>query len=97
MSFSWRAIQSPIFAVEVDHICGLTNSISLEVSQKMTFRGKLVALVRSRRFLASVSAVLVVVFQDLLSLDESQANTLVAVVMGWVVGDSISKTGEKDW
>lgn len=55
-------------------------------------KDKIQALLKSRRFIAAVSGVLVVVFQDVLSLTEEQAVTIVGVIASWIVGDSLNKT-----
>jgi len=58
----------------------------------MKYFEKLKAMLASRRFQAAVIAVTVVVFQDILGMDEQQATTIAALVMSWIVGDSITKT-----
>jgi hypothetical protein len=49
-------------------------------------------LFRSRRFWAAVGGVVVVGLQDVLGLEPATANTIVAVVVSWIVGDSLRTT-----
>lgn len=54
--------------------------------------GKVSALFQSRRFWAAVGGVLVVAFQDAFGFDETTAQNVSLVVIGWIVGDSLNKT-----
>tara|TARA_R110002167_G_scaffold351657_1_gene564253 strand:+ start:475 stop:654 length:180 start_codon:yes stop_codon:yes gene_type:complete len=49
-------------------------------------------LLKSRRFWASVGGVVVILLQDVLGLEATTANSIVAVVVSWVVGDSLRST-----
>ena len=53
---------------------------------------KIKALVRSRRFWAAVGSVVVVCLQDVIGLDGTTANSIVAVAVAWIVGDSLRVT-----
>ena len=53
---------------------------------------KLKDLIKSRRFWAAVGGVVVVGLQDVLGLDPATANSIVAVVVGWIVSDSLRAT-----
>ena len=53
---------------------------------------KLVSLFRSRRAQATASGILIVLFRDTLGLDAGTATTIVALLMSWVVGDSLKNT-----
>jgi len=53
---------------------------------------KLQTLVKSRRFWAAVGGVLAVVLQDTIGLDEGTTNSIVALGVAWIVGDSIRVT-----
>ena len=56
---------------------------------------KIKDLVKSRRFWAAVGTVVVVGLQDVLGLDPTTANSIVAVVVSWIVGDSLRVTSEE--
>jgi hypothetical protein len=49
-------------------------------------------LLKSRRFWASVGGVVVVGLQDVLGLEPATANSIVAVIVSWIVGDSLRST-----
>jgi len=53
---------------------------------------KIKSLVKSRRFWAAVGGVVVVCLQDTMGLDETTANSIVAVAVAWIVGDSLRVT-----
>jgi hypothetical protein len=53
---------------------------------------KLKTLVKSRRFWTAVGAIVVVVLNDVLGLPEGTANTIVAMGVAWIVGDSLRAT-----
>ena len=53
---------------------------------------KLKTLFKSRRFWAAVGGVLVVCLSDTLGMDEGTANSVVAVAVAWIVGDSLRLT-----
>ena len=53
---------------------------------------KIKDLVKSRRFWAAVGGVIVVGLQDVLGLEPATANSIVAVVASWIVGDSLRTT-----
>ena len=56
---------------------------------------KIKDLVKSRRFWAAVGGVVVVGLQDVLGLDPTTANSIVAVIVSWIVGDSLRVTSEE--
>ena len=53
---------------------------------------KFQTLVKSRRFWAAVGGVLAVVLQDTIGLDEGTTNSIVALGVAGIVGDSIRVT-----
>jgi len=53
---------------------------------------KIKALVKSRRFWAAIGSVIVVVLQDTIGLDPATSNSIVAVAVAWIVGDSLRVT-----
>ena len=53
---------------------------------------KIKDLVKSRRFWAAVGGVIVVGLQDVLGLEPATANSIVAVIVSWIVGDSLRST-----
>ena len=53
---------------------------------------KIKSLVKSRRFWAAVGGVVVVCLQDTIGLDADTANSIVAVAVAWIVGDSLRVT-----
>lgn len=59
----------------------------------MNFLQKVAALPSSRRWWAAVASIVVVLLHELLGLDEEAARQIVQVVMVWIVGDSLHKTG----
>jgi hypothetical protein len=56
------------------------------------FIDKLAKLLGSRRFYAAVVGLVVVVLQDTLGLSEDTAMEIAAIVIAWILGDSITKT-----
>lgn len=59
----------------------------------MSFMEKVAALLKSRRFYAAVGGVVAVIASNVLGLDEATVTGVVTVVIGWIIGDSINKTG----
>ncbi|MEO1063728.1 MAG: hypothetical protein AAFZ07_20110 [Actinomycetota bacterium] len=53
---------------------------------------KIKALVRSRRFWAAVGAVVTVLLQDVLGLDEETATTVAGLLGVWIISDSVRVT-----
>ena len=53
---------------------------------------KLKGLVRSRRFWTAVGSVVVVILHDTLGIPEEMANTVAAIAVSWIVGDSLRPT-----
>ena len=53
---------------------------------------KLKGLIRSRRFCTAVGSVDVVILNDTLGIPEETANTIAAIGVSWIVGDSLSPT-----
>jgi len=56
------------------------------------FVDKLLGVLISRRFWAAVMGVLLILFTDVFNLTEEQAQTIIALIMSWIIGDSVSKT-----
>jgi|TARA_R100001163_G_C4946922_1_gene116337 hypothetical protein len=53
---------------------------------------KLKALVKSRRFWVAVGGVVTVLLQDTIGIPEETANSVVAIGIAWIVGDSLRTT-----
>ena len=53
---------------------------------------KLKVLVNSRRFWTAVGSVIVVILHDTLGIPEDTANTIAAIGVSWIVGDSLRPT-----
>ncbi len=53
---------------------------------------KFKTLVKSRRFWAAIGTIVVVVLNDVLGIPEDTANTIVAMGVAWIVGDSLRAT-----
>lgn len=53
---------------------------------------KLKGLFKSRRFWAAIASVVVVVLHDSFGIPEDTANTIVAIGVSWIVGDSLRTT-----
>ena len=53
---------------------------------------KIKSLFKSRRFWAAVGAVVVVCLSDAFGIDEGTANSIVALGVAWIVGDSLRVT-----
>ena len=53
---------------------------------------KIKTLLKSRRFWTAVGGVVVVAINDLLGIPEETANTIVAIGVAWIVGDSLRVT-----
>ena len=53
---------------------------------------KYTAALKSRRLQAVIAGILVVLLQDGLGLSEQTTLEIVALIVAWVVGDSITKT-----
>ena len=53
---------------------------------------KLSALFKSRRFWTAVGGVVVVAAHEVIGIDEVTANSLVAIAIAWIVGDSLRIT-----
>ena len=50
---------------------------------------KLKGLVKSRRFWTAVGSIVVVILNDALGIPEETANTIAAIGVSWIVGDSL--------
>lgn len=57
------------------------------------FLTKLQSLAFSRRFWVAVASVVVVFLHETLGFDRDSAEQLVMILMAWILGDSLSKTG----
>ena len=53
---------------------------------------KIKSLLKARRFWAAGGCVMGVCLQDTVGLDETTTNSIVAVAVAWIVGDSIRIT-----
>lgn len=53
---------------------------------------KLKSLFKSRRFWTALASVVVVVMNDSFGIPEETANTIAAIGVSWVVGDSLRMT-----
>ena len=53
---------------------------------------KLLALFKSRRFWAALAGIVVVV-TDTFGVSAEATNEIVMLLMAWIVGDSVNKTG----
>ncbi len=53
---------------------------------------KLKGLVKSRRFWTAVASIVVVILNDALGIPEETANTIAAIGVSWMVGDSLRPT-----
>ena len=53
---------------------------------------KVKALLKSRRFWTAVGGVVVVVAQETLGLDPATTNSVVALAIAWILGDSLRVT-----
>ena len=53
---------------------------------------KVKALFKSRRFWVAVSTVVVVILQDALGLTEVMSNSIAAMGVSWILGDSVRPT-----
>jgi hypothetical protein len=53
---------------------------------------KIKAMLKSRRFWTAVGSVVVICLQDTLGIPEGTADTIVAVGVAWIVGDSLRAT-----
>ena len=49
-------------------------------------------LVKSRRFWVAVGGVVTVLLQDTIGIPEETANSVVAIGIAWIVGDSLRTT-----
>tara|TARA_R100001129_G_scaffold8132_1_gene5891 strand:- start:6319 stop:6492 length:174 start_codon:yes stop_codon:yes gene_type:complete len=50
---------------------------------------KVKALLKSRRFWTAIGSVVVVILHDTLGIPEETANTIAAIGVSWIVGDSL--------
>ena len=53
---------------------------------------KLKSLLKSRRFWIAIASVVVVVMNDTFGIPEETANTITAIGVSWIVGDSLRIT-----
>lgn len=58
----------------------------------MSYVDRLIAMLKSRRFQATIASVLTVVFQDFIGLTLEQSLVIVGIVQSWVIGDAVRKT-----
>jgi hypothetical protein len=58
----------------------------------MKFSDKLLALVKSRRFLLGVAGVAAVACKELFGMDEQQVLAIAGIVVSWIVSDSVRPT-----
>ena len=50
---------------------------------------KVKTLLKSRRFWTAIGSVVVVILHDTLGIPEETANTIAAIGVSWIVGDSL--------
>jgi hypothetical protein len=50
---------------------------------------KIKTLLKSRRFWTAVGSVVVVILNDAIGIPEETANTIAAIGVSWIVGDSL--------
>lgn len=53
---------------------------------------KLKAMVKSRRFWTAVGSVVVICLNEALGIPEETANSVVAIAVAWIIGDSVRPT-----
>ena len=53
---------------------------------------KLKSLLKSRRFWTAFASIVVVVLNDSFGIPEDTANTIAAIGVSWIVGDSLRST-----
>lgn len=53
---------------------------------------KLLALLESRRFWVAVGGIILLLLQDVVGVDEQTAQGIIALLISWIVGDSLTKT-----
>tara|TARA_R110002012_G_scaffold237183_4_gene410928 strand:- start:454 stop:627 length:174 start_codon:yes stop_codon:yes gene_type:complete len=53
---------------------------------------KLKAVVKSRRFWTAVGSVVVICLNEVLGIPEETANTVAAIAVAWIIGDSVRPT-----
>lgn len=53
---------------------------------------KINTMFKSRRFWVAVSGVIVIVAQDLIGLSQAQSEPIIAILIAWIIGDSLEKT-----
>jgi hypothetical protein len=53
---------------------------------------KLAALIRSRRFLLAVAGVAAIAMDDVLGISQEETLQVAAIVIAWIIGDSVRKT-----
>ena len=53
---------------------------------------KLKAMVKSRRFWTAVGSVAVICLNETLGIPEETANSVVAIAIAWIIGDSVRPT-----
>ena len=56
------------------------------------FIDKLLGVLKSRRFWTATGGVVVILLHDTFGLDEGTSNAIVAMLIAWIVGDSLNKT-----
>lgn len=58
----------------------------------MILLDKLIGALMSRRTWVAIGGVLVILFEEVLGLTPEQAQTIVNLLIAWIVGDSLYKT-----
>ena len=53
---------------------------------------KLKSMVKSRRFWIAVGSVVVISLNETLGIPEETANSVVAIAIAWIIGDSVRPT-----
>ena len=72
------------------------DGIRPDVDGSLALNSKWAALLKSRRFVASVAGIVVVLANEMagLGLDEAQVTQIVAAVVAWIVADSFRSSDE---
>ena len=58
----------------------------------MKIKRKLKALIASRRFWAVIIGIGMLLNRDALGLEEGHADSIIALIIAWVIGDSLKTT-----
>lgn len=56
---------------------------------------KLLSLPDSRRFLAAIAGIVLLLFRERIGIDDATATKIIAVIVTWIFGDSMRETKRK--